>query len=194
MLRQGDPGLHLLALTQGLVKVIRREEDGETTLLAFRGVGDLLGEGSAFDLRQLRIADVVALRPCKAVVLERKKFRDFVESENLVLEVMQQTLARLRESDLRRAELMTLPLPARLARALVRLVRLNSAAADTEPLVLTGLTQEELAQYIGVSRSAVVTGLQQLRDVGAIETARRAVTIRDLTVLHTWAREPVGDL
>lgn len=194
MLRQGDAGLHLLALTEGLVKVIRREENGETTLLAFRGVGDLLGEGTTFDSRQLRIADVIALRPCRAVVLEAGRFRAFVESRGLVTDVMRQTLARLRESDLRHAELMTLSLCTRLARTLVRLVHLTTPAAGNAPLLLTGLTQEELAQSIGVSRNAVVVGLQRLRDAGAVETARRAITIRDMNVLRAWAREAPGGL
>lgn len=188
MLQQGDSGTHLLALTEGLVKVIRREESGETTLLAFRGAGDLLGEVAVFD-NQARIADVVALRPCKAVILEARRFRAFVERRGLVMELMQQTLARLRESDLRHAELMTLPLCARLARSLVRLADLTAPSPlGLEPLQLTGLTQEELAQAIGVSRNAVVGGLQQLREARAIETARRTITIRDMEALRHWAK------
>ncbi|MEV0598439.1 Crp/Fnr family transcriptional regulator [Streptomyces sp. NPDC050315] len=188
MLRQGDSGTHLLALTEGLVKVIRREEGGETTLLAFRGPGDLLGEVAVFDNRA-RIADVVALRPCKAVVLEAHRFQAFVERRGLLMELMRQTLGRLRESDLRHAELMTLPLCVRLARSLVRLVDLTTPLpAGDAPLRLTGLTQEELAQAIGVTRNAVVGGLQQLREAGAVETARRAITIRDMEALRFWAQ------
>jgi CRP-like cAMP-binding protein len=193
MLRQGDPGTHLLALTEGLVKVIRREESGETTLLAFRGPGDLLGEVAVFD-EQARIADVVALRPCQAVVLEARSFQAFVERRGLVMELMRQSLARLRESDLRHAELMTLPLCARLARSLVRLADLTAPAqAGVAPLRLTGLTQEELAQAIGVTRNAVIGGLQRLRRAGAVETARRSITILDMEALRLWAKAETAD-
>ncbi|MFJ5230959.1 Crp/Fnr family transcriptional regulator [Kitasatospora sp. NPDC088391] len=189
MLHQGDLGLHLLALTEGLVKVVRREENGETTLLAFRGAGDLLGEGTAFDRLHARIADVVALRPCRAVVLEADRFRRFVEQPNRGSHVMRQTIARLRESDLRHAELRTLSLCTRLARTLLRLVRLTTPAVGAAPLVLTGLTQEELAHSIGSSRAAIVVGLHHLREAGAIGTARRAITVLDLAVLNSWAHE-----
>lgn len=188
MLRQGDTGTHLLALVDGLVKVIRREESGATTLLAFRGPGDLLGEVAVFD-DGTRIADVVALRPCRVVLLEARRFKAFVERRGLAMDLMRQTLGRLHESDLRHVELVTLPLCARLARSLVRLVDLTMPGhAGSTPLHLTGLTQEELAQALGVTRNAVVVGLQQLRAAGAVQTARRAITIRDMEVLRLWAK------
>ena len=198
MLRQGDPGTHLLALTQGLAKVVSRDSDGVATLLAFRGPGDLLGEVAVFD-GGTRIADVVALSPCSAVVLEAARFRVFVEQRGLVMALMRQSMARLKESDLLRAELLTLPLVVRLARTLVRLVELagtvpgrqcapTTVSLRTAPLRLTGLTQVELAQAIGVTRNAVGSGLKQLRASGAVETARREIVIRDLAKLRAWAK------
>jgi CRP-like cAMP-binding protein len=200
MLRQGDMGTHALALVEGLVKVVRHGRDGEVTLLAFRGPGDLLGEVAVFDGGP-RIADVVALRPCRAMVLEASGFRALVERQGMVSELMLQTLARLRESNLRQAELLTLPLVTRLARALVRLADLTAPAAPrtrtgtgTEgTLRLTGLTQEELALAIGVTRNSVVGALQRLREAGAVETARRSVTIRDMEALRLLAKAGDAD-
>ncbi|WP_432093096.1 Crp/Fnr family transcriptional regulator [Streptomyces sp. bgisy100] len=187
MLRQGDPGTHLLALTDGLAKVVCREADGVTTWLAFRGPGDLLGEVSVFN-GTTRTADVIALSPCTTIVLEAQRFRRFVEERGLVMALMRQTLARLRESDLHRTERLTLPLVVRLARSLVRLAELAEpvTGAAPEELRLTGLTQEEIAQSIGVTRNAVISGLQQLRDTGAVETARRVVVIKDMAALRRW--------
>lgn len=198
MLRQGDPGTHLLALTQGLAKVVSRDRDGGVTLLAFRGPGDLLGEVAVFD-SSTRIADVIALSPCSAVVLDAARFRTFIEERGLVMELMRQAMARLRESDLLRAELLTLPLVVRLARTLVRLIELAGSAPGrpgvpvvvslgAAPRRLAGLTQVELAQAIGVTRNAVAGGLGQLRASGAVETARREIVIRDLETLRLWAK------
>lgn len=198
MLRQGDPGTHLLALTQGIAKVVSWDREGVATLLAFRGPGELLGEVAVFD-GSTRIADVIALSPCSAVVLEAARFRLFVEQRGLVMDLMRQAMARLRESDLLRAELLTLPLVVRLARTLVRLVELADAAPGrhavpltasqrTAPLRLTGLTQVELAQAIGVTRNAVGSGLGHLRRSGAVETARREIVIKDLETLRFWAK------
>lgn len=186
MLRQGSAGTHLLALTDGLAKVLCREPGGVVTWLAFRGPGDLLGEVSVFN-DSPRTAEVVSLTPCTAVVLEAERFRRFVERRGLVMDLMRQALSRLRESDAHRTELLTLPLVVRLARALLRLAELSAPGAESDGVRLTGLSQEEIAQAIGVTRNAAITGLQRLRASGAVETARRAIVIKDMKVLRDWA-------
>ncbi|MEV1047120.1 Crp/Fnr family transcriptional regulator [Streptomyces sp. NPDC049916] len=186
MLRQGSAGTHLLALTDGLAKVVYREPGGVVTWLAFRGPGDLLGEVSVFNGTP-RMAEVVALTPCTAVVLEAERFRRFIEQRGLIMDLMRQALSRLRESDAHRTELLTLPLVVRLARALLRLAELTAPATELGVVRLTGLSQEEIAQAIGVTRNAVITGLQRLRDSGAVETARRVIVIKDMKTLRDWA-------
>ncbi|MEU0693576.1 Crp/Fnr family transcriptional regulator [Streptomyces niveus] len=186
MLRQGSAGTHLLALTDGLAKVVCREPGGVVTWLAFRGPGDLLGEVSVFNGTP-RTAEVVSLTPCTAVVLEAERFRRFVERRGLIMDLMRQALSRLRESDAHRTELLTLPVVIRLARALLRLVELTAPGAESDVVRLTGLSQEEIAQAIGVTRNAAITGLQRLRESGAVETARRAIVIKDMKLLHDWA-------
>lgn len=186
MLRQGSAGTHLLALTDGLAKVVCREPGGVVTWLAFRGPGDLLGEVSVFNGTS-RTAEVVALTPCTTVVLEAERFRRFVEQRGLVMDLMRQALSRLRESDAQRTALLTLPLVVRLARVLLRLAELTSPGEESDVIRLTGLSQEEIAQATGVTRNAVITGLQRLRGSGAVETARRVIIIKDMQVLRDWA-------
>ncbi|MDX3851061.1 Crp/Fnr family transcriptional regulator [Streptomyces sp. AK02-01A] len=186
MLRQGSPGTYLLALTTGLAKVVSREPGGATSWLAFRGPGDLLGEVSVFN-GTTRTAEVVALTPCTALVLEAQRFRRFVEERGLVMDLMRQALSRMRESDVHRTELLTLPLVARLARALLRLAELTGADPESGVIRLTGLSQEEIGQATGVTRNAVTAALQQLREAGAVETARRVVVINDMRTLRRWA-------
>ncbi|MGD9485729.1 Crp/Fnr family transcriptional regulator [Streptomyces sp. TRM70308] len=186
MLRQGSPGTHLLALTDGLAKVVCREPGGAVTWLAFRGPGDLLGEVSVFH-GTTRTADVVALTPCTAVVLDAQRFRRFVDERGLVMSLMRQALARMRESDTHRTELLTLPLVARLARALLRLVEPAGRADASGDVRLSGLTQEELAQAIGVTRNAAIAGLRRLRASGAVETARKVIVVKDIGTLRGWA-------
>ncbi|MFG2132737.1 Crp/Fnr family transcriptional regulator [Streptomyces sp. NPDC048751] len=186
LLRQGSAGTYLLALTEGLAKVVRREPDGVVTWLAFRGPGDLLGEVSVFS-GSPRTAEVVALTPCEAVVLEAERFRRYIEQRGLVMDLMRQALSRLQESDTHRAELLTLPLVVRLARALLRLAELNAPRSEWDAVQLTGLSQEEIAQATGVTRNAVIAGLQRLRESGTIETARRMIVIKDMQALRAWA-------
>ncbi|MFE4209277.1 Crp/Fnr family transcriptional regulator [Streptomyces goshikiensis] len=145
MLRQGSPGTHLLALTSGLAKVVCREPSGAKTWLAFRGPGDLLGEVSVFNGTS-RTADVVALTPCVAVVLDAERFVRFVEERGLVIHLMRQALARMRESDLHRGELQILPLRPGHAPLHVDNVHLVDVTADSEAKSITWASVAHLAR------------------------------------------------
>lgn len=186
MLRQGAPGTYLLALREGLAKVVHREPWGSVTWLAFRGPGDLLGEMSLFH-GTTRTAEVVALTPCVATVLEAQRFRRFVEERGLLMSLMRQALSRLRESDAHRTSLLTLPLDVRLARILLRLVELAGHRTASGTVRLRGLTQEEIARAVGVTRNAVLSGLRRLRDAGAVDTGRRLIVVQDVAALRRWA-------
>ncbi|MFC7623148.1 cyclic nucleotide-binding domain-containing protein [Microlunatus sp. GCM10028923] len=65
MLRQGDPGTHVLVLLSGVVKIVRFEADGRVRLLAFRGPGEVVGELAVQDDGS-RLADVVAMTTARS--------------------------------------------------------------------------------------------------------------------------------
>lgn len=182
MLRQGAPGTHLLVLSAGLTKVIQHRPDGTCLWLAFRGPGELLGEVSVLSKGRLpRGADVVAVTGCVTRVLHADWFRRFVQENRLEAELLDHAMKKTRESDEYRAELVTLSVPERLARTLLRL----SGLAESRQLA--GLTQEELSQAVGSSRNSVAEALQHLRDAGAVTTARRVIDIIDPGTLGAWA-------
>jgi CRP/FNR family transcriptional regulator, cyclic AMP receptor protein len=50
------------------------------------------------------------------------------------------------------------------------------------------LSQEELASWCGASRESTVKALRTLREVGAVTTGRRQVTLHDVDGLRRHAR------
>jgi CRP-like cAMP-binding protein len=45
------------------------------------------------------------------------------------------------------------------------------------------ISQEELASWSGASREATSKALRDLRELGAVETRRRNITVRDVDLL-----------
>ncbi|MBU7597408.1 Crp/Fnr family transcriptional regulator [Streptomyces sp. P38-E01] len=181
LLRQGDPGTHVLALCAGVVKVTRREQSGDLALLAFRGPGELLGEVAVLD-DDVRSASIEAISHCSVAVLSKKDFLRFVTERDLFPVLVRYALARLRESD--RARGGGDP-AARLAASLVSLADISgrSATAPGQRLELA-LTREELAQHLRVSRNTVTACLSELDHV---RTGRMRVFIDDLPALRRAA-------
>jgi CRP-like cAMP-binding protein len=181
LLRQGDPATHVVALAAGAVLITRRGLQGQPTLLAVRGVGELLGDLALLD-GGTRTASVTAMEPCRLHIVPATEFTRFVAEHQLMAALLRHTIGRLRETEQIRVELATADVSARLAAALARLIMASAAARDGS--VSIRLTQSELARLIGASRNAVGSTLAEWRAQGWVTTfSGGGLTVRNVAAL-----------
>lgn len=187
LLRQGDPATHVILLASGSALITLAGEQGERTLLAVRGAGELLGELAVLDA-QTRTASVIAAEVCHIHIIPAADFLNFVDKHDLTAALLRHAISRVREADAVRLELATASVPARLASALGRLA---DAASVTDPdsYFIVRLTQAELSQMIGASRNAVGTAIKPWRKYGWLDTASGGgLLIRDIGAIRAHAR------
>ncbi|SKA19209.1 cAMP-binding domain of CRP or a regulatory subunit of cAMP-dependent protein kinases [Marinactinospora thermotolerans DSM 45154] len=200
-MRQGDPGGSVHLLVEGRVKVTLIRPDGEEVMLIMRTVGEALGEMSVISGRP-RTATVTSVGPSQTRMLTEERFRDFIRSMELEPPLLRHLVERQNESDLLRAEQVTLPAGRRLAAALLRLSRLSGE--PIEPglggpqgeggrgvLLRLGLSQRELGESIGLSRTSVAVEFTRLREIGLIRTGRQYVAVLDVERLRQLAEGDV---
>ncbi|MFJ4518975.1 Crp/Fnr family transcriptional regulator [Streptomyces sp. NPDC088816] len=181
LLRQGDPGTHVILLDSGSTLVTLTGRSGERTLLAVRGAGELLGELAVLDA-QPRTASVIAAEACFVHIVPAVDFLAFVDKYDLLAPLLRHAIARVREAESVRLELATASVPSRLASALVRLADVSCAA---EKELSVRLTQTELSQMIGASRNAVGVALRPWRERGWLDTAPGGgLIIRDIAAIR----------
>ncbi|MDT0447062.1 Crp/Fnr family transcriptional regulator [Streptomyces johnsoniae] len=183
LMHQGESGTHVLAVRSGVAKVVRAERNGELTLLAFRGPGELLGEVAVLGGGG-RLASVETLTRCCVAVMSRAEFLRFVAKHDLSPALMRYALARLSESDRARSGGAVLT---RLAAILVRVAEISGQSGDSadssgQSLELA-LTRQELAQYLRASRNTVTAQLAGLEASG-VHARRGRIVITDLTALR----------
>ena len=181
LLRQGEPGRFVLALTSGLAKVTRLDADGHEVVLAVRGRGEIVGEITYLDNR-VRLATVTATTACLAYIVPDGSFRQIIADFDLNDLVFRHVSGRLRESEEIRSELASLPPRRRIARMLLRL----------SPDGYCGLSQADFAKAVGLSRSAVAGELAWFRERRMVVTGRQRVTITDCSRLVAFADGRVG--
>lgn len=196
IVRQGETGATVHLLVDGKVKITATRAEGAETPLAFRGYGEILGEFAAWSGTP-RAATAVAVETCRTRVFPSERFRSLVRELGMEEMVWENILARQRESDEVRAEQNTLPAGRRLAAALVRLARSlgdpiapeTNGHGDREKGVLLGvaLPQQDIADYIGLSRTSVALEYTRLKEAGTIRTGRKYVAIRDFAALERMA-------
>ncbi|MFF1787869.1 Crp/Fnr family transcriptional regulator [Kitasatospora sp. NPDC058243] len=183
LLRQAEPGTHVLALLSGVAKVTRRERTGDVRLLAFRGPGELLGEVAVLD-DGVRSASVQAISDCTVAVLTKAAFLRFVTDRDLFPVMVRYAIGRLRESDLARSGG---DIVARLAAALATLADVSAdQAGPPGRRTELALTRDELAQHLGVSRNTVTAGLAELGS-HQVHAGRKSIVIGDLFALRRVA-------
>jgi CRP/FNR family cyclic AMP-dependent transcriptional regulator len=181
---EGDPSDFVLVILEGRVKLAVTTEDGDESLLAVRGPGDLVGELAALDSKN-RLATAIAIEPLTAQSLAAEEFRAFIaEHPGAALELMRMLIGRLREADRRRVEFGVHDTARRVAHLLAEL------AAEHQPRGLgpaqVHLTQQEIGELIGASRESVARALASLRDQHLVTTGRRSVTVIDLEALRSF--------
>ena len=174
-------------MLEGRVKLTRTALDGREVLIELRGPGSLIGELGAVDDAP-RSATATVAEPVDAIVIPAALFRRLLaERGTVALAVLSSVAERLRESAERRLESGTTDALARLCSRLVELAEQEESTAASAIEISSPLTQQELAEWIGVSREAVVLALRQLRERGWVETGRRRITVLDVEAVRRAA-------
>jgi len=185
---QGDHSDAVFLVLSGRVKVTVNTADGREILLAVNGPGDLLGEFEAIACGGgPRTAGNAALEAVECRAMTGQEFRDLLDaSPSIPLVMLRCAIRRLQTADRRRVDAASFDTTHRLARLLLELADNLGQADPSQVDIDIPLTQEELASLIAASRDAVVRALTSLRSRHLIATARRRITILDLTALRQY--------
>jgi CRP-like cAMP-binding protein len=187
VLREGDRPSLVLAVVSGTVKLTKTASSGREVVLELRGAGEVVGELGAID-GHTRSASAVALGEVEALVVPADRFNALLrERAGLAHRLLVTVVARLREAAGRQLELGTADVVGRVCRRLAELAVSHGEAIEGGVLVRGTVSQQELADWAGVSRDGVVRALHELRDLGWLETGRQRLLIRNLEAVSRRA-------
>lgn len=181
----GDAGDGFWLIEAGTVTLCRIDADGDATVFAVLGSGDLFGELSHFaevprQVDALAESDTVLVR-IDAALVER-----LLASEPLFARLLLRSLANQLRLALDRIDSdRSLSAAERLARALAQMARREGSRL--------ALTQQALADYVGVSRVTAGQVLRELAMNGLIEIGYRQLVVPDPDRLATFSvQRPAG--
>jgi CRP-like cAMP-binding protein len=177
--REGDVGSAVVVVLAGFVKLTKTALNGRETMLELRGPGEVLGEMSIVD-GSPQSANAIALDDGEALTIDAARFetlrRERAAIANALLTVV---VRRLRQASERQLELGTDDVISRVCRRLVELASAHGEVRADGTLVQL-LSQQDLADWAGVSRDGVVRALHELRTAGLVESGRGRLLIKDL--------------
>ncbi len=171
LVHHGETGTHCYAIVEGEVVVTATTKQGARVVLGRRGPGTIIGEYSALQAG-VRSATVEARTPVKALVLTSDELeRVFLDEPRLALQELRRLSHELRLLTQRYA-VRGEELQSRLAEVLIT----HSDETGDESL---RSTRQELADWVGATREAVIRALKELESLGLVRLSRGAVEIMD---------------
>lgn len=184
----GDPPNGVFALISGEIRVIQTTAQGRQALLMIASPGVWFGEAAMIDGLP-RTSDAIAVGQAVVLQLSPAVFRRLTADNSahyaafaiLVCEQYRKAMDYIVTTS-------NLPLPVRLAQRLVGLAHGHGRAAAGGVVIDLRLSQESLAETVGVSRQSLNGALKTMEARGLVTVGYGAVTIRDSAGLEALAR------
>jgi CRP-like cAMP-binding protein len=174
---KGDEGHGLLAVLSGVVKISVLSEHGKELVLNLIGPNEVFGEIALLD-GHARTADATALSECELLVLDRRDVHPILMEEPIIcLKFLEVISSRLRRTTEQVEDLSFGDLPARLAKALLRLAELQGTVLNPQPRI--NITQKELGHTIGLSRERTNWYLREWEKAGYLRLEKGGCIIKE---------------
>jgi CRP/FNR family cyclic AMP-dependent transcriptional regulator len=165
--RAGDAGDRLFIMLGGCLQAFRTDRYGRSSTLELLTAGGIVGELSLVD-RLPRTATVAALHDSELAVLAFDRLDGVLERHpRMAIELLRYFSGRLRRANEAVADMALLDVKARVAKTVLELAARFGQPGEEGIEVDHGLSQEDLARYVGASREMVNRALADLqaRDV-----------------------------
>jgi CRP-like cAMP-binding protein len=167
-----DPSDRIYGVVSGIVEISTYSISGRKLVANIEQSRSLIGEIGALDSGP-RTASAVCLTDCELVSLNRPQLmRKLAGNASLALAMIEILCLRLRWLNAERNDLALLKIEARLAK---RLLLLGERLADKAGWI--GISQSELAAFLGATRESVNKILNTWRSQKLIDTKRGAIRL-----------------
>ncbi len=175
--RKGDPGISMMSIVDGRVKISVASPDGKEAVLAVLGPGEVLGEMAILEDKD-RSADATALDACELLVLQKRDFIPFLERNPAIsIRLLRILCERLRRTSAQVEDRTFLSLPARLAKTLLDLADSTGRETTEGTRIDFKMSQKNFGGLLGASRESVNKQLHAWQSEGLLTIGRGFVVL-----------------
>lgn len=180
--RRGERGHSLMVVLAGRIKISNVSPEGREVILNFLRAGDLSGEIAILDGGE-RTANAIALEETKALVIAARDLLPILTAYPLALLEITKTLCEKLRTASAIVEDGTRDMRARAARGLLRLSQRHGKVNDRIIQLDLVLSQQDLGNYLGISRENVSRQLRELKFANVIRLDAGHIVITDIAGL-----------
>lgn len=184
---KGDPGDSMYAVLRGRLAVQTESAEAKVMVLNTLKAGDVFGEIAMLDGGE-RTATVVASETCDLLRVDRTDFLPFLEARpDLCIRLMGVLCERVRWTSAIIEDTVFLNVTRRLAKRILILAQSYGRRTEKEVRIATFISQEDLANMLGVSREIVNKTLKIFQTSGALSYRNGYLIVHDPECLERIA-------
>jgi CRP-like cAMP-binding protein len=183
ILEQGASNDHVVVVLSGAVKVVAYSEHGDSTLLAIRIRGDLVGEQAGID-NNPRSASVIA---CGPVHVRTIAFNELKRVPEAAHQVQRMVSERWRSSDQLRVDFFGRNARAKLARVLIEIATMSGWESEQRWELSIPLSRAELGSLASMPFSTADKETRKLIADGLVVVEQQRITLLDTDALRLIA-------
>jgi CRP-like cAMP-binding protein len=178
LFREGEPAVTLYLVLEGRMKLSQLGVDGQEVVIRFVVPGGVVAALAVLDQGVYPVT-ATAVTATRALSWSHDVFATLMQrTPALAVNAMRLLSERLREMQQRFREVATERVAQRVARALVRLVRLVGRKTDGGVLIDMPLSRQDLAEMTGTTLYTVSRILSEWESAGLVTSGRERITIR----------------
>lgn len=184
---KGDPGDSMYAILRGQLAVQTESSDAKLMLLNILQAGQVFGEIAMLDGGE-RTATIVATEACDLLRVDRIDFMPFLQARpDLCIRLMGVLCERVRWTSAIIEDTVFLNVTRRLAKRILMLAQSYGRKAEDGVRIATFISQEDLANMLGVSREIVNKTIRSFQSSGAISYRNGYLVVHDQDFLERIA-------
>jgi CRP/FNR family transcriptional regulator, cyclic AMP receptor protein len=167
----------LYIILKGRVKVVDITDCGEERVMAFRHRGDYFGEMSFLD-GKTDSATVIALEPCKVLLVTKKVFEEFfMDNRQAMEQIIAVLCGRLRECWIFHDIIGTCDAETKIRATLAHYSKILGHRDSSGVIINSIFSHQSIADRIQIKRETVTRILSKMRDHNEIEMVGRHIKL-----------------
>jgi CRP/FNR family cyclic AMP-dependent transcriptional regulator len=180
---QGEAVAALYVVSSGRLRVVRGAGEGRALTVAYRGVGEVIGE-IAVTRRPTHEDTATATDPVDVVHIPLRCVELLLaHNPELVLRLLQLMVERRLDTERRIESLLSRSVESRVAEFLLDAAQRSGIPDSRGLLIGVKYTHQEIADYVGSTRETVTLTLGELKRNGLLLFDHRRIIVRDIEAL-----------
>lgn len=180
---QGEPIAGLYVVAAGRVRVVRGTNEARVLTVAYRGVGEVIGEIAITD-RVAHEDSASATDPVEVVQIPMRQVRELLaRNTELARRLLQLMVERRLDTERRIESLLSRSVESRVAEFLLDAAQRHGIPESRGLLIGVKYTHQEIADYVGSTRETVTLTLGDLKRRDLVLFDHRRIVVRDTDAL-----------